>query len=200
MVKLTCTSIDRELSDSTINTPFWRFHTHYISPVCSRSLLSTQKCQALPNLPIITLKDTMTPSPNPTHLAQRKQTQYSSCPISAPTCKSSTSAVGKSISFSTRVRRPSCCHFRLFPPLSSSIAQQYLRFGYHVLSHFRPGTINAGFTRYVPIGSVKGVDISEVVISQARFHAESQNLNNTTFTQPTFYPGKDYPSPTPPLT
>lgn len=45
-----------------------------------------------------------------------------------------------------------------------------------------PGTITAGFTRYVPSGTVTGVDISDVVISQARAHAESQGLSNIAFT------------------
>ncbi|KAF2740063.1 putative ubiE/COQ5 methyltransferase [Polyplosphaeria fusca] len=60
----------------------------------------------------------------------------------------------------------------------------------HLKPHFKildvgcgPGSITAGFAKYVPEGSVTGVDLSEQVLDQAREHLSEQDANasNVTF-------------------
>lgn len=43
-----------------------------------------------------------------------------------------------------------------------------------------PGTLTASFSKYMPEGTLVATDLSEEVISQAKAHAESQNIKNMT--------------------
>ncbi|KAF2482416.1 putative ubiE/COQ5 methyltransferase [Neohortaea acidophila] len=61
----------------------------------------------------------------------------------------------------------------------------------HIKPHFRildigcgPGTITCDFAKYVPQGSVTGVDFSEEVLAQARAEAERRGVGTTIHFQP----------------